>query len=181
MSLENATEISPKVCFAAVRHVLWGQSDDSKPEAVMRPGGVMLCELVAGEFAIIVTGSSYSVTVTSMMIAADWEIIPDNASLTMRWAPRPLSGGKSWTYLRFYDQVVYADFNRCIWDIYHQVTVRRTRINSTLHAITYDEPSKFTKYCREYLGDDYFDNLPSEEDSSEADDAVDGTTMRGED
>ncbi len=69
-----------------------------------------------------------------------------------------------WTRLRFADRRVYARFNRYLWAAYDVVAHREMAIQDRLYAIAYESPSNFTHYCRRYLGEDYFDNIPADED-----------------
>lgn len=84
----------------------------------------------------------------------------------VRFSARDRSAGelKSWTYLRFADRMVYGRFNRILWALYDKVSAREILIHTRLSEVAYDLPSNFTKYCRQYLGDNYFDTLPEEED-----------------
>lgn len=76
---------------------------------------------------------------------------------------------KTWTHLRFYERTVYTDFLRRLWAAHHQVTCKRMLVHRRLIEVGYAEPSNFTKFCRQYLGEDYFDNLVDSESDDEAD------------
>lgn len=76
---------------------------------------------------------------------------------------------KTWTHLRFYERTVYTDFLRHLWAAHHQVTCKRMLVHRRLIEVGYAEPSNFTKFCRQYLGEDYFDNLVDSESDNEAD------------
>ncbi|KAI0690824.1 hypothetical protein C8T65DRAFT_745667 [Cerioporus squamosus] len=163
----------PATRFAAVVGVQYAMTNDRQPLATFNVGGVMLSELYPGEVAIITVGSSYQNTVDSMMLSYTTEIITDNPRQEVRFSAPVRSAGeiKSWTYLRFADRAVYARFNRILWDLYDRVSTKEMLIHSRLAEVAYDLPSNFTKYCRQYLGEDYFDKLPDDED---------GHTLAGE-
>ncbi|RPD52076.1 hypothetical protein L226DRAFT_527746 [Lentinus tigrinus ALCF2SS1-7] len=185
MSVQTASDDQaggyPRTKFAAVDRVQYADTDDQNPLAKFRSGGVMLSEVLPGEsrpltfvqiVVIIVTGSTYSFTVATMMVSANWEILQDNVDQVVRWAPRASRDkDRRWTYVRFFDRVVYADFNRRLWEAFHQLTVKQALIRARVDEIAHSEPSNFTKYCRQYLGEGYFDTLVDmdEEDASDGD------------
>ncbi|RDX40500.1 hypothetical protein OH76DRAFT_1490236 [Lentinus brumalis] len=166
---EGRTQQYPVTRFAAVVGVQYALTNDKRPVATFRVGGVMLNELYPGEVAIIVVGGSYEHTVDSMMISYSMEIISDNPRQEVRFSARVRSSEelKSWTYLRFADRTVYTRFNRILWASYDKVTAREMLVQTRLSEIAYDLPSNFTKYCRQYLGEGYFDTLPDEDSDTE--------------
>ncbi len=133
---------------------------------------------------IIVVGSSYNVTVNRCIMTADMEICPDIVSHSfqanatsfdktvlqrcteIRWSvtPRYRSQMKSWTYLRFAVMTDLTKFAREVFAAFDAITAKRQLIDNRVYDIAYDSPSNFTKYCREYLGDDYFDDLREDSD-----------------
>ncbi len=72
---------------------------------------------------------------------------------------------KSWTYVRFETQRKLTKFIRELFAAFDVVSERDHLINTRIFEIGFDTPSNFTKYCRQYLGQDYFDNLMDSEDS----------------
>ena len=43
----------------------------------------------------------------------------------------------------------------------------QTLLESRLYSLAYAEPSNFTKHCRQYLGETYFETLEDAEDSED--------------
>ena len=66
---------------------------------------------------------------------------------------------------------MYAKFNKELWAAFEKVTAKQILVQSRLYAIAYEEPSAFTKHCRQYLGEDYFDTMEEEADESEVGDS----------
>ncbi|KAI0681930.1 hypothetical protein C8T65DRAFT_703797 [Cerioporus squamosus] len=166
----TAPEEYPLVKYAHVDLVQYAMTDDLRPEAGFKRGGVMIAELVPGEFAIIVTGGMYTVTVDTCIVVASMEIIPDIPRREIRWSLFNAAGPKRWTYLRFGSRSHLATFAKELFIAHENVTVRQSLMDARLYDIAYDIPSNFTRYCRRYLGEDYFDKLPesdSEDNSSE--------------
>lgn len=83
----------------------------------------------------------------------------------VRWAsPQPLGiESKSWTYLRFYDAVTYLEFNFHFYDALLRQKRASLVVEQRLSDVAYANPSKFTAYCRRYLGGSYFDELSESE------------------
>ncbi|RDX40365.1 hypothetical protein OH76DRAFT_1423747 [Lentinus brumalis] len=160
-SSANIGFISPLVKFAHVDLVHYAMTDDRYPEASFKKGGVMIVELIPGEFAIIVTGGMYTVTVDTCVVVSNMEIIPDIRRCEIRWSLFGSSATerKSWTYLRFGNRSDLATFNKELFCAHSVVAARHSLVHARLYDIAYDIPSKFTRYCRQYLGQDYFDNL----------------------
>lgn len=83
----------------------------------------------------------------------------------VRWAlPQPSgSESQSWTYLRFEDAETYLDFN---YQLYSALLCHKRAslvVEQRLSDVAYANPSKFTTYCRRYLGASYFDEIPESE------------------
>ncbi len=82
---------------------------------------------------------------------------------------------QSWTHLHFDDRTEYAHFNRALWEIFDIVTAKHELLQNRLDLVAYAEPSNFTRYCRQYLGQNYFDNLdPSVHSESDESSVSDG-------
>ena len=143
---------------------------------------------------MVITGHSYSTTIVAVSVTDTWKIVSDSVSheevlicvciLTMfypqhcrevrlsPWGPREQLHGQTWLYLRFKSSAVYIDFNRVLWDVFWRVLSKAQLLKARLDDIGYARPSNFTRHCRQYLGDDYFDQLT---DSEESEDDHEGT------
>ena len=64
--------------------------------------------------------------------------------------------GRSWMYIRFGDSLAFADFNRVLWGLFWKVETNARMLADRLYDIAWATPSNFTRYCWQYLGDDYF-------------------------
>ncbi|PIL33821.1 hypothetical protein GSI_04446 [Ganoderma sinense ZZ0214-1] len=164
----------PITRFAAVEDVKYASSNELDTVPYFAPGGVLLSELAPGEFGMVITGHSYSVTIVAVTITGDWKIASDSDRLEVRmspWRREEQLYGQTWLYLRFKNSLVYLDFNRVLWDTVWQLQTKAKMLQARLDDVAYAQPSNFTKYCRQYLGEDYFDQLTdsggSESDSEE--------------
>ncbi|TFK82409.1 hypothetical protein K466DRAFT_568444, partial [Polyporus arcularius HHB13444] len=186
----GADPVFPRTLFAAVEGVRYALSSGAPALVFYRRGGVLLSELARGAFAIIVVGGSYDRTIDTLLLSAATNIVSDNAHHELRYSTGPpshsfavgsASDTRVWTRLRFADRRVYARFNRYLWAAYDLVAHRETAIQDRLYAIAYESPSNFTHYCRQYLGEDYFDNLPADEDDeAERSSSWDGDSNDGQ-
>ncbi|KAI0700643.1 hypothetical protein C8T65DRAFT_709616 [Cerioporus squamosus] len=79
------------------------------------------------------------------------------------WTTHPYTV-KSWTYVRFGEAHDFTKFTRELFAAFDVVSERANLISTRVHEIAFNTPSNFTKYCRQYLGQDYFDNLVDSED-----------------
>ncbi len=91
---------------------------------------------------------------------------------------------KAWTYLRFAVTTDLTRFTREVFAAFDVINTRRQLIDNRIWDIAYENPSNFTRYCREYLGQDYFDELQdSDDDSVDADEMIsseaEGTMVEG--
>ena len=73
-------------------------------------------------------------------------------------------------HLRFDDRAVFADFNRRFWQCYFEAEEHVRMLQRRLDLVAHASPSNFTRYCRQYLGEDYFDSLQDSDDESEVED-----------
>ncbi|PIL27817.1 hypothetical protein GSI_10971 [Ganoderma sinense ZZ0214-1] len=173
--MNAAPQTFPITRFAAVIDVQYASSNERDPIPYFAPGGILLSELVPGEFGLVITGHSYSVTIVALTVTHTWKIISDGVQLEVRfspWAPGEQLHGETWLYLHFKKRVVYSDFNRAFWDVIWRAQSKAQQIEESLDDIGYANPSNFTRYCRQYLGEDYFDRLP---DSGSEDSGSDDT------
>nr|VWO99241.1 Chitin synthase ChsE (EC [Ganoderma boninense] len=158
-----ASQTFPITRFAAVIDVQYASSNDRDPIPYFAPGGVLLSELAPGEFGLVITGHSYSVTIVALNVTHRWKIVSDGVHLEVRvspWAPGEQLHGETWLYLRFKKCVVYSDFNRALWDVFWRAQSKAQQLQDSLDDIGYASPSNFTRHCRQYLGEDYFERLP---------------------
>ncbi|RDX39743.1 hypothetical protein OH76DRAFT_1413381 [Lentinus brumalis] len=102
----------------------------------------------------------------------------------IRWTLGFLHSGdhtKSWTHVRFGVPTDFTKFARELFTALDVVSTRHHQIHDRIWEIAYEEPSNFTKYCREYLGQDYFDNLEDDTEGSDDDETdrseADATTI----
>ncbi|PIL24707.1 hypothetical protein GSI_12593 [Ganoderma sinense ZZ0214-1] len=168
--ISMSSESYPITKFAAVIDVQYASSNESDTVPYFARGGVLLSELDPGEFALVITGHSYSATIVSVAINERWKIASDSDRQEVRfspWGPGEQLHGQTWLYLRFKKALVYSDFNRVLWNMFWLVQSKAQILQARLKDIGYAQPSNFTKYCRQYLGDDYFDQLPESESESE--------------
>lgn len=148
---------------------------------------------------IIVIGGAYHVTVDRCIITANMEICPDTVSRfyifrrvvhqvvvqrsrEIRWTLGFQNGrnNKSWTYLRFGLSTDLTRFARELFAAFDAVTTKYHLVHNRIYDIAYAEPSNFTNYCREYLGQEYFDALgDSDIDESQSETDEDGTMVQG--
>ncbi|KAI1785306.1 hypothetical protein LXA43DRAFT_1066016 [Ganoderma leucocontextum] len=159
---------SPIIQFAAVTDVQYASTNDIDPVPSFARGGVILSELAPGEFGMVITGHSYSVTIVAVTITDTWKIISDSDRLEVHfspWGPREQLYSQTWLYLRFKRSAIHSDFNRVLWNIFRHVQSKAQLLQSRLDDIGYARPSNFTRYCRQYLGEDYFDQLTDSEES----------------
>ena len=86
--------------------------------------------------------------------------------MCVRWSPHPrvYGGVQRWMRLRFYNRRTFFDFNRRFWRCVWETQERDRIIEERLSLIGHTLPPNFTQYCREYLGQDYFDNLPDSDE-----------------
>ena len=82
---------------------------------------------------------------------------------------------RSWAYIRLLDRDVYAKFNKELWTAFEKVTAKQVLVQSRLYAIAYEEPSAFTKHCRQYLGEDYFNTMEAEAETDDSEVGNEGT------
>ncbi|PIL23149.1 hypothetical protein GSI_14458 [Ganoderma sinense ZZ0214-1] len=170
--MNDATQTYPLVHFAAVQGVEIASTNDQRPDVEFRPGGVMLAELVPGEFAIIITAQPCTNTIAAMTITHNYQVLSDTERLEVRWtsgSTRFLQG-PTWLNLRFANRLLFTDFNRAftqiLWDVQLKIRILQDRIEE----IAFGNPSNFISYCRQYLGDAYFDSfVDSDGDSADED------------
>ncbi len=86
---------------------------------------------------------------------------------------------KAWTYLRFAVMTDMTKFSREVFAAFDVISVRRKLIDDRIWDIAYEDPSNFTMYCREYLGQDYFDELEDSDDDSVGASEMDGSDADG--
>ena len=60
------------------------------------------------------------------------------------WGANEQLYGQTWLYLRFKKPLVYADFNRVLWNTFLRVQSKAQLLQSRLKDIAYAQPSKFT-------------------------------------
>ncbi|PIL29464.1 hypothetical protein GSI_08406 [Ganoderma sinense ZZ0214-1] len=170
--MNDATQTYPVVHFAAVQGVEFARTDDQHPDVEFRPGGVMLTELVPGEFAIIITAQPCTSSIAALTITHNYQVLSDTERLEVRWtsgASRFLHGS-SWLHLRFANRLLFTDFNRAFWQILWDVQLKIRILQDRIENIAFSNPSNFISYCRQYLGDAYFDSFAgSDGDSADED------------
>ncbi|PIL36032.1 hypothetical protein GSI_01692 [Ganoderma sinense ZZ0214-1] len=161
--MEAPPQYYPFTRFAAISDVRFATTNDVNPVPSFEDGGVLLCELAPGEFGFIVADESRA-AVAAMTITSSWVIVANTEYLEVRCftgAPcaRTDAFGRMWMHVRITDRLIYAEFNRILWDIYWQVQSKTCMLQERLHHIAFAQPSNLVDYCRQYLGNDFADNL----------------------
>ncbi len=87
---------------------------------------------------------------------------------------------KNWTHLKFFDRIAYTGFLRHLWAAYHDVTSKHMLIHSRMLAVGFSQPSMFTRHCRQYLGEDYFDGLEETDEDAESETEASEGSEQGE-